>query len=123
MGENPALDQTQIDEELARLPGWRHLDGGLAAVYRLRGPAAALAFVAAVGEVAEELGHHPDLDWRYNRVHLRFSTHDAGSVVTAKDVEAAHRCMLRAAALGAVAQPERLAGGPPLRPGGSAAPG
>lgn len=108
MGDNAALSRAQIEAELERLPGWRHVGGALATVYRLPGPAAALAFIAAVGEVAEELNHHPDLDWRYNRVVLRFSTHEAGSAVTSNDTEAAHRCMLRAAALSAVAQPERL---------------
>ncbi|MDQ4491060.1 4a-hydroxytetrahydrobiopterin dehydratase [Sinomonas sp. ASV486] len=99
------LTQEQIEAELARLVGWSHVDGGLAIVYKLRTSAKALEFIAAVGEVAEELNHHPDLDWRYNRVILRFSSHDAGSVVTARDVEAADRCTLRAAALDAVAQP------------------
>ena len=108
MGENESLSDEQLETELARLPGWLHAGGGIATVYKLRSAAAALALIAAVGEVAEELGHHPDLDWRYNRVILRFSTHDAGGRITAKDIEAAHRCVLRAAALDAVAQPDRL---------------
>ncbi|MDP9885784.1 4a-hydroxytetrahydrobiopterin dehydratase [Sinomonas atrocyanea] len=102
------LTEEQIKDELGRLADWRHVGGSLATVYKLPTAAAALALIAAVGEVAEELNHHPDLDWRYNRVILRFSSHDAGSAVTARDVEAAHRCTLRAAALDAVAQPERL---------------
>ena len=102
------LTPEQIQEELRRLADWRHVGGALATVYKLPSSAKALELIAAVGEVAEELNHHPDLDWRYNRVYLRFSSHDAGSVVTAKDVEAADRCTLRAAALDAVAQPERL---------------
>ncbi|NUP73852.1 MAG: 4a-hydroxytetrahydrobiopterin dehydratase, partial [Sinomonas sp.] len=87
--------------------GWRHRAGGLATVYKLPSSAAALAFIAAVGEIAEELVHHPDLDWRYRRVYVRFSTHDAGGAVTAKDVEAAHRTTLRAAVLDAVPEPDR----------------
>lgn len=109
MATNEPLDDAQIETELSRLPDWRHIDGTLATVYRLPSAARALEFIAAVGEVAEELDHHPDLDWRYNRVVLRFSTHDAGAAVTPKDVVAAHRCTLRAAALDAVAQPQRLA--------------
>lgn len=101
------LDDARLAAELERLPDWRHRAGGLATVYKLPSSAAALAFIAAVGEIAEDLVHHPDLDWRYRRVYVRFSTHDAGGAVTAKDVDAAHRTTLRAAALDAVAEPER----------------
>jgi 4a-hydroxytetrahydrobiopterin dehydratase len=111
MAQEP-LTHEQLEAELGRLTDWRHIDGSLSTVYRLPSAAKALELIAAVGEVAEELNHHPDLDWRYNRVILRFTSHDAGSAVTEKDVEAAHRCTLRAAALGAIAQPERLPGAP-----------
>ncbi|GAB4099889.1 4a-hydroxytetrahydrobiopterin dehydratase [Sinomonas halotolerans] len=104
------LSDEQLEGELARLPGWRATPEGLAAVYRLPSAAAALRFIAAVGEVAEELGHHPDLDWRYNRVVLRFATHDAGGKITTLDAAAAHRCLVHAETLDATAQPERLPG-------------
>ncbi|MDQ4503331.1 4a-hydroxytetrahydrobiopterin dehydratase [Sinomonas sp. ASV322] len=107
MGELEVLDETRLAEELQKLPDWRHRLGGLVTVYKLPSAAGALAFIAAVGDVAEELVHHPDLDWRYRRVYVRFSTHDAGGAVTEKDVEAAHRVSLHAAALDAVPEPER----------------
>ena len=40
--------------------------------------AAALELIAAVGRIAEEQNHHPDVDWRYNRVFVRYTSHDAG---------------------------------------------
>ena len=41
---------------------------------------AALAFVNQVGDVAEEMQHHPDIDIRWNKVTLMVSTHsEAGS--------------------------------------------
>lgn len=110
MATHEPLTDEQIQTELGRLTDWRHTDGALATVYKLPSSAKALEFIAAVGEVAEELNHHPDLDWRYNRVIVRFSSHDAGTVVTSMDVEAADRCTLRAAALDAVAQPDKLPG-------------
>jgi 4a-hydroxytetrahydrobiopterin dehydratase len=106
MSDHEVLDDARLGDELARLPDWRHRSGGLVTVYKLPSSGAALAFIAAVGEVAEELVHHPDLDWRYRRVYVRFSTHDAGGAVTTKDVDAAHRTTLRAAALDGVAEPE-----------------
>ena len=42
--------------------------------------AAALAFVNAVGAAAEAANHHPDIDIRWNKVHLVLSTHSAGGL-------------------------------------------
>ena len=47
-----------------------------------------VAFVAFVGELAESLDHHPDIDVRYNKVTLSLSTHSAGGL-TDKDFELA----------------------------------
>jgi len=49
---------------------------------------AALAFVNRVGERAEEAGHHPDIDIRYNKVRLGLVTHDMGGL-TVKDFDLA----------------------------------
>ncbi len=66
-----------------------HRLGGLVTVYKAPTAAAALELIAAVGRLAEEQNHHPDLDWRYRRVFLRYSSHDAGDKVTRRDVAAA----------------------------------
>lgn len=102
------LSQEEIEAALPGLPDWQYRDGGLVTVYKLPTAAAALELIAAVGEIAEEANHHPDLDWRYNRVFLRFTSHDAGTKITARDVKAAQRCSGAAASMGAVAQPERF---------------
>jgi 4a-hydroxytetrahydrobiopterin dehydratase len=48
--------------------------------------AAALAFVNAVGALAESRNHHPDILLHgWNNVRLTLSTHDAGSTVTDAD--------------------------------------
>jgi 4a-hydroxytetrahydrobiopterin dehydratase len=48
--------------------------------------AAALAFVNAVGALAESRNHHPDILLHgWNKVRLTLSTHDAGSTVTDAD--------------------------------------
>jgi len=49
-----------------------------------------LAFVNAVGALAEDMDHHPDVDIRWNVVTLRLSTHSAGGL-TRKDLELARR--------------------------------
>jgi 4a-hydroxytetrahydrobiopterin dehydratase len=45
--------------------------------------AQALAFVNAVGERAEAVNHHPDIDIRWNTVTLRLATHSAGGITRA----------------------------------------
>ncbi len=49
-------------------------------LFRLRSFASALAFVVAVGGLAERVGHHPDIDSRYHRVPLALTTHDVGGL-------------------------------------------
>ena len=51
---------------------------------------AALAFVNKTGELAEDAGHHPDIDIRYNKVRLALTTHDAGGL-SAKDFDLAEK--------------------------------
>lgn len=99
------LNESQIDAALAELPDWRHRRGGLVTVYKAPTAAAALELIAAVGRLAEEQNHHPDLDWRYRKVFLRFSSHDAGDKVTRRDVAAATAAGAAAAGLGATAEP------------------
>lgn len=99
------LTRPQIDDALAGLPDWRYRLGGLVTVYKTPTAAAALELIAAVGRLAEDSNHHPDLDWRYNRVFIRFSSHDAGSEVTPRDVNAAAAVSGAAAAAGAQAEP------------------
>jgi 4a-hydroxytetrahydrobiopterin dehydratase len=99
------LSQGQVDAALADLPDFRYRLGGLVTVYKAPTSALALELVAALGRQAETQNHHPDLDWRYNRVFLRYSSHDAGDEVTPRDVAAAAAASIAAAGLGATAEP------------------
>ena len=40
----------------------------------------ALAFVDAVGAIAEEQGHHPDIELAWGRVKIKLSTHAIGGL-------------------------------------------
>jgi 4a-hydroxytetrahydrobiopterin dehydratase len=111
MAGKDALPPERIEEALAGLPDWRAGNGGLATVFKLPTAAAALELIAAVGRLAEEQNHHPDLDWRYNRVFIRYTSHDAGGQVTGRDVAAAAGASEAAAASGAAAQPEKYVPG------------
>ncbi|HEU5485480.1 MAG TPA: 4a-hydroxytetrahydrobiopterin dehydratase [Microlunatus sp.] len=51
---------------------------------------ASLDLVNQVGHEAEQRGHHPDIDIRWNKVTLVLSTHSEGGL-TAADLELAQR--------------------------------
>ena len=84
----PALSPEEAASRLAALPDWQIEDGKLTRTFHFADFPAALAFVNRVGEQAEQAGHHPDIDIRYNQVRLELVTHDAGGL-TAKDFELA----------------------------------
>jgi 4a-hydroxytetrahydrobiopterin dehydratase len=90
----------------AGLQDWRVLAGRLHATFRTGDLARGIEFVRRIGEVADDLDHHPDLDVRYFRVHVRSVTHDAGGL-TERDVRLAARVSAVAAELGLTAEPDR----------------
>jgi 4a-hydroxytetrahydrobiopterin dehydratase len=75
---------------MASLSAWQIEAGELVKTFQFKDFVASLHFVNRVGELAEQAGHHPDIDIRYNRVRLALTTHDAGGL-TQKDFDlAAH---------------------------------
>ena len=70
--------------------GWREEDGALVREFELASFADAIEFVRRLAELAERENHHPDIDIRYRRVLVRWSTHTAGGV-TERDRELAAR--------------------------------
>ena len=86
----PSLTAESIESRLRELPGWRVEAGELVRTFQFADFRAALRFVNSVGELAEQAGHHPDIDIRYNRVRLALTTHDAGGL-TDKDFDLAAR--------------------------------
>ncbi len=99
------LRPDEITKALTDLPDWRTRLGVLYTAYVAPSAAAALALVAAIGEAAEAADHHPDLDWRYDHVFLRTTTHQAGHEVTERDVLLATEISTLAAKTGARAEP------------------
>jgi 4a-hydroxytetrahydrobiopterin dehydratase len=100
-----ALNRHAIDLALEQLSDWRYRLGGLHAVFRAPSSRVALKLVEAIGDLAEEQVHHPDVDWRYARVFVRCTSHDAGREVTARDVRAAIAISDAAGQLGAEPEP------------------
>jgi 4a-hydroxytetrahydrobiopterin dehydratase len=79
------------DAAIARLEGWRAVEGRDAIIkeYRFKDFNAAFGFMSRVALHAEKADHHPEWSNVYNRVEVTLSTHDSGGV-TDKDVALAH---------------------------------
>jgi 4a-hydroxytetrahydrobiopterin dehydratase len=86
----PVLSPEAAQSRLAQLPGWQIESGELVRTFQFKDFVAALQFVNSVGELAEQAGHHPDIDIRYYRVRLALVSHDAGGL-TEKDFDLAAR--------------------------------
>ena len=67
-----ALDEQHLN--------WAREGDVLVTTVKLHDFAAALAFVNTVGAAAEAANHHPDIDIRWNTVHLALTTHDSGGI-------------------------------------------
>lgn len=87
-----ALNDTEIQEALTLLNGWERDGDSLTKTYQFDAYLAGVAFAAAVGTVCEGMDHHPDLFIGWRKVTVTFTTHDAGSKITRKDVNAAAAC-------------------------------
>jgi len=77
----PLLSTADVDAHLEEQQlHWTRQGDVLVTTVRLHDFAAALAFVNMVGAAAEAANHHPDIDIRWNKVHLVLSTHSAGGL-------------------------------------------
>lgn len=47
----------------------------------------ALEFINKLAELCESENHHPEINWVYNKINLTLSTHDAGDIITEKDIK------------------------------------
>lgn len=78
------LTPEQVTAELGTVPGWDVADGQLTRTVTRKDFRDALMYVNAVGYLAEQANHHPDISVSWNKVTLTLVTHSAGGL-TAKD--------------------------------------
>jgi 4a-hydroxytetrahydrobiopterin dehydratase len=83
-----ALSDHEIKSKLVLVPDWQVESGELVRTFLFKDFVGSLRFVNGIGELAEQAGHHPDIDIRYNKVRLALVTHDAGGI-TEKDFDLA----------------------------------
>ncbi len=84
------LNASEIKSSLADVPEWTPKGATIARTFQFKDFPAAVRFVDAVAEIAEQAWHHPDIDIRWNKVTLTLTTHDAGGL-TEKDFALAQK--------------------------------
>ena len=72
------------------MDGWGEQEDALVREFELPSFPAAIEFVDRLAELAESENHHPDIDIRYRKVTVRWTTHSEGGI-TEKDRELAER--------------------------------
>src|SRR4051794_18912595 len=80
-GTAPRLPDTQVEELAKQVPDWSVENERLTREVQVKNFRAALALVNAIGEIAEEENHHPDLlihGW--NHVRIELYTHTAQGI-------------------------------------------
>ena len=79
-GAEHRLTADEIATGLQAISGWQVLDDELVQEFKFSDYYRSIAFVNALAFVAHAEDHHPDLSVHYNRVQVRFSTHDVGGL-------------------------------------------
>ena len=89
-GGTPRLAGAELEQLEAQVPGWRVVDGHqLERAFSFPDFKSALAFANKVGDVAEELDHHPDILVSWGRTAVTIWTHKIDGLSEADFVLAA----------------------------------
>jgi len=105
--DTAALTFTALQAEIDHgegLTDWRMMFQTLETRFATGSFARGLDLVARIGEVAEEVDHHPELDLRHATLHVRLISRDVFGV-TRRDLDLARRISAIAAELGVGADP------------------
>lgn len=84
------LNAQDIKDWLKKLPEWELEKKHIERTFEFEDFNAAIDFVNAVAEIAEDEEHHPEIDIRYNKVRVQLSTHTEGGL-TERDFEVAEK--------------------------------
>ncbi len=75
-GGTPPLEGSELDNLSGQVPEWNVVDGHhLTRKFEFGNFREALDFVNKVGELAEEQGHHPDINFGWGNAQLTVFTH------------------------------------------------
>ena len=74
------LNEDQILIQFKQLKDWSRDGKEIRRLIEFADFVHAMTFVNSVALLAEKFNHHPDIDIRWNKVHLTLSTHSAGGL-------------------------------------------
>ena len=76
-GGTPPLSRVEAEELLKQVVGWNMSEDGkkISKTFKFKNFMQALDFTNKIGAIAEEEGHHPDIDLHWGRVGVTLSTH------------------------------------------------
>jgi len=66
---------------------WKEVDNKLEKSFQFKDFSEALDFINKLAIICESENHHPEINWLYNKINLKLSTHDAGDIITEKDIK------------------------------------
>ena len=82
------LSEIEVQNAIASLNGWKIEKNGIIKNFVFKNFREVLNTMNKIGEVAEEMNHHPEWFNVYNKLKIRLSTHDKGGI-TQLDIELA----------------------------------
>ncbi|MCX7712332.1 MAG: 4a-hydroxytetrahydrobiopterin dehydratase [Chthoniobacterales bacterium] len=77
------IDWEQVQQNLLNIPGWqaeKSPSPHLTRTFTFKNFVESLSFTNEVGNLAEQVNHHPDILIRWNKVTLFLSTHSAKGI-------------------------------------------
>jgi len=81
-------DESKVsDKDIPK--GWTRINNKLGREFKFTYIEDAQSFLRDVGNISDSQNHHPGIKWNDNVVILTLSTHDAGDIVTKKDIRLA----------------------------------
>jgi 4a-hydroxytetrahydrobiopterin dehydratase len=100
----PALAPDAIAALLGELDGWDASGGRLRKTFRFPDFRSALRFVDAVGAMADDVDHHPDVELSWGKATIQIWTHTVGGLAEIDFAFAARCDRIYGAASGSPAQ-------------------
>ena len=84
------LTEDEIEAGMTSVPGWCREGNQISRTYDIRYHAGVAAIVH-VADRERRIGHHADIDLRFDHIRFAVTTHDAGHQLTVADFDLASR--------------------------------